>query len=254
MKNLIQKILNKFNISITHQSTLEGLRCYENIFKQIYSLSSNNLISLAELKGKSNSQLNQDLFVLLETNFKKNGFFVEFGATNGVDLSNTNLLEKEFGWQGILAEPARVWHADLEKNRKCSIEMNCVWSDSNSVLDFNEVSEAELSTIKKYSDNDWASKNRENSISYKVKTISLLDLLIKYNAPKVIDYLSIDTEGSEYEILSNFDFDSYQFRVITCEHNYTKMREKIYSLLISKGYKRKYVGLSKWDDWYIKSI
>ncbi|MBT8545252.1 FkbM family methyltransferase [Polynucleobacter paneuropaeus] len=85
-----------------------------------------------------------------------------------------------------------------------------------------------------------------------MKTISLADLLIKHNAPKVIDYLSIDTEGSEYEILSHFDFESHQINIITIEHNYTEMREKIYNLLVSKGYKRKYLGLSKWDDWYVR--
>ena len=254
MKNLIQKILKKFNIGVTRYGTLEAWKCYENDIEKIRSLSSSDLFRLAEVKDKSKSQLHQDLFVLLETNFKKNGFFVEFGATNGVDLSNTNLLEREFNWKGILAEPARVWHSDLEKNRECSIERNCVWSDSNSVLDFNEATEAELSTITKYNSVDWASTRRKNGVGYKVKTISLVDLLIKHNAPKVIDYLSIDTEGSEYEILSHFDFDSYQFRVITCEHNFTKMREKIYDLLISKGYKRKYVALSRFDDWYIKSI
>lgn len=254
MKKLLLKILKKFNIGITFHTNLEELKLYEKGVEQILSLSSNDLIKLVEVKDKSKSQLKQDLFVLLQTNFRENGFFVEFGATNGIDLSNTYLLEKEFNWKGILAEPAKVWHTDLEKNRRCSIEMNCVWSDSNSVLDFNEVIEAELSTVKKYNDNDWAFKKRKNGVGYKVKTISLVDLLIKHNAPKVIDYLSIDTEGSEYEILSNFDFDSYQFRVITCEHNYTKMREKIYDLLTSKGYKRKYIGLSKWDDWYIKTI
>ena len=65
---------------------------------------------------------------------------------------------------------------------------------------------------------------------YKVPTISLLDLLDIHNAPKFIDYLSIDTEGSEYEILNAFDFNKYKFRVITCEHNFTPMREKIYKL------------------------
>ena len=261
MINLMRKLLRNFNIGLIRYNKLEELKKiserfhrYENDIWEILSLPINDLIRLAEVNGKSKSQLKQDLFVLLETNFKRNGFFVEFGATNGVDLSNTNLLEKEFGWEGILAEPAKVWHADLKKNRECAIEMNCVWSDSDSILDFTEVSEAELSTITKYSDNDWASKNRESGIGCKVKTISLIDLLIKHNAPKVIDYLSIDTEGSEYEILNHFDFDAYQFRVITCEHNYTNMREKIYDLLVSKGYIRKYVGLSKWDDWYIKPI
>ena len=55
---------------------------------------------------RSRSQLRQDIFVLCTLDFKRNGFFVEFGATNGVDLSNSYLLETEFNWTGILAEPA----------------------------------------------------------------------------------------------------------------------------------------------------
>jgi FkbM family methyltransferase len=227
---------------------------YERAIEDILYRPLDRLEKRADLIKKSKSQLRQDLFVLLETDFKENGFFVEFGATNGVDLSNTHILEKEFHWNGILAEPARAWHTDLQKNRSCSIEMNCVWSDSDSILDFNETNETELSTITKYKDNDWASKKRQHGTIYPVSTISLVDLLIKHNAPKVVDYLSIDTEGSEYQILSNFNFDAYQFRVITCEHNYTPMREQIYDLLTSNGYQRKYVELSKWDDWYIKPI
>ena len=70
-------------------------------------------------------------------------------------------------------------------------------------------------------------------------------------APKIIDYLSIDTEGSEYEILKNFDFKSYKLKVITCEHNYNENREKIYNLLSDNGYKRKLTKISKFEDWYI---
>ena len=77
-------------------------------------------------------------------------------------------------------------------------------------------------------------------------------MLKKHNAPKKIDYLSIDTEGSEFEILNSFNFNEYDIKVITCEHNYTSMREKIYSLLSKNGYERKYSEFSMFDDWYVK--
>ena len=154
-----------------------------------------------------------------------------------------------------MSEPARIWHDDLGKNRKSSIETLCVWSDSDHSLVFNEVEKAEFSTIDTFSSSDFDhhARNRKNSQTYEVKTISLLDLLIKHNAPKIIDYLSIDTEGSEFEILSSFEFSKYQFRVITCEHNFTPEREKIYKLLTSHGYVRKFEDISKFDDWYVKA-
>ena len=63
--------------------------------------------------------------------------------------------------------------------------------------------------------------------------------------------MSIDTEGSEYDILKDFNFEKYTFKIITVEHNFTKNREKIKNLLESKGYVRVYEKFSKWDDWYI---
>ena len=204
-----------------------------------------------EVSSKSKAQLKQDMFVLAELGFKRDGYFVEFGATNGVDLSNTYMLEKEMGWTGILAEPALVWHYDLVSNRNCHIDFDCVWSESGKTLEFNEVAAAELSGVVETIPNDEHKDTRDTGSKYEVTTISLLDLLKKYNAPKDIDYLSIDTEGSEFEILSAFDFDAYKIKTITCEHNYTDMREKIYDLLTSKGYVRKYTEFSYFDDWYV---
>ena len=77
-------------------------------------------------------------------------------------------------------------------------------------------------------------------------------MLDKHGAPHKIDYLSIDTEGSEYDILKDFNFEKYDISIITCEHNFTNSREDIYSLLTSNGYERKYTGASKFDDWYVK--
>lgn len=108
----------------------------------------------------------------------------------------------------------------------------------------------ELSTIQKFQNAD--NNTRKKGINYEVETISLLELLDNHNAPKVIDYLSVDTEGSEYEILNTFDFDKYKFRIITVEHNFDVLkRNKIKNLLEINGYQRVFENLSKFDDWYI---
>jgi FkbM family methyltransferase len=200
----------------------------------------------------SKSQIFQDLFALFMTHEKKGGFFVEFGATDGVTLSNSWLLEKSYGWDGILAEPARCWHTELRANRTCKIETNCVWSKSGEQLEFNETSSQELSTINVFSGSDGHSSDRQNGNKYLVETITLTELLEKHNAPREIDYLSIDTEGSELTILSNFDFKKYNINLITVEHNFTDARNKIYDLLSTNGYKRFFAKFSKFDDWYIK--
>lgn len=202
---------------------------------------------------QSHSQLLQDLFVLFETGEKRGGFFVEFGATNGVDLSNTLLLERDFGWRGILAEPARRWHSDLRSHRRCAISTRCVWSRSAESLEFNETPIGELSTIDRFSFSDGHAAERQAGTRYTVETVSLLDLLEEHEAPQTIDYLSIDTEGSELDILCAFDFNRYDIRCISVEHNYQPARERLHALLTRHGYRRRFESLSRWDDWYLRA-
>jgi len=204
---------------------------------------------------KSHSEFRQDIFVLSELNFKQNGFFVEFGACDGIAGSNTWLLEKDFAWKGILAEPNKFYHPDLGKERNSFVEHNCVWSHSHEKLIFNEVTHPlhnGLSTIEIFSESDrWGAIMRQGH-HYPLDTISLVDLLEKYQAPREIDYLSIDTEGSEYEILAHHDFDRFSFHIITCEHNFGPTRDKIYNLLSDRGYVRKLENISGVDDWYVR--
>lgn len=259
LKDSVDATLRSFGIGIARYATLEKLRSDA----RVQASASRDIAFLRTIRQpetlhkalqclpSSKAQLRQDLFVLAHLGFKTDGFFVEFGATNGIELSNTYLLEKEFNWTGILAEPARCWHELLRKNRNASIETRCVWRDSNSSLLFNEVQFAEYSTVSTYTGTDLHVELRRNGREYPVETISLLDLLDKYNAPEIIDYLSIDTEGSEFEILEAFDFSKYKFRVITCEHNYTPMRQKIFELLSARGYSRVLQDISYFDDWYV---
>jgi FkbM family methyltransferase len=203
---------------------------------------------LAKNGESSFAQNNQDQLVLSLLG-EAPGFFVEFGADDGVTLSNTFALEKMFHWDGIVCEASIVSREKLIDSRDCHIDFNCVTDKSGETVTFIEAGRG-LSSMEKYAYDDMWADERKGGYSYEVPTISLLDLLNKYNAPDVIDYLSIDTEGSEFDILSAYDF-SKIFKIITVEHNYTDNRDKIYDLLISKGYIRIMENLSKWDDWYI---
>jgi hypothetical protein len=86
---------------------------------------------------------------------------VEFGATDGIELSNSYLLETKFNWRGILVEPSRNWHAELYKNRKSIIDTRCVYKTSHEKLIFNQTNEAELSTLDHFSESDVHAKRRE---------------------------------------------------------------------------------------------
>ena len=249
LKRQLRRALKRFDIGVTRHGLLEKLEQdsrASNVIGLLLEIPNEQNKQLLTNSLHSRSQLGQDLFVLHETRFKRNGYFVEFGATNGIELSNTYLLELEFGWTGILAEPARCWHQELRTNRTCQIENDCVWSESNKELIFQESNWWEFSGV-----NMPGMPRKKGHKSYTVKTISLTDLLDRYSAPAIVDYLSIDTEGSEFEILNSFDFEKYRFRAITCEHNFAPRREEIFSLLSSKGYIRKYQNISGCDDWYV---
>ena len=201
------------------------------------------------------SQLRQDVFVLYQSNFKQNGYFVEFGACDGLHLSNTVLLEKEYNWKGILSEPVKCFQQDLRTNRNCIIDNRAVYNKSGIQIEFRELSDhKDLSGIVETFLNDNHVKKRNNPLNdnYLVETVSLTDLLDYYNAPTDIDFISVDTEGSEFEILSAFNFDRYKVKIFTVEHNYIDdKRNKIYNLLTTKNYERILTDISEWDDWYI---
>ncbi|OWW00108.1 methyltransferase [Rhizobium sp. R72] len=198
----------------------------------------------------SRAQILQDLWVCYALCERRDGFFVEFGATNGLKNSNTWLLEKTFGWSGILAEPNPIWHQELAANRNAFIDHRCVTSRSHDTVAFIATDDVdpELSSIADFSRGDHFAELRAKGRQIHVETISLDDLLETYRAPPVVDYLSIDTEGSELDILSAYSFDR-EFDLISIENN-SKTEAAIQSLLESKGYRRVLEQFSQWDGWY----
>jgi FkbM family methyltransferase len=203
----------------------------------------------AKTKYSTHSQLGQDALAI--SLFGGEGYFVEFGAADGFHLSNTLMLEEVGGWQGVIAEP-NPSHRESVKKRSCHVDTRCVYKTTGEKIEFYSVNNLpELSTISKYADSDHWSAARQDSAVFSVETITLDDLLEHYSAPQMIEYISVDTEGSEFDILSSFSF-KRDVKLFTIEHNYTKNRGEIHSLMTSHGYTRILERFSQWDDWYLK--
>jgi hypothetical protein len=181
------------------------------------------------------------------------GTFVEFGAADGVTLSNTYFLEKHLNWKGLLAEPVRGWHEELHKNRKCLIVHQCVYSESNIKVRLLETPDKMLSTIVEYRSFDMHALERNIGLEYEDDTISLEELLILHLPDQKIQFLSIDTEGTELTILEKFDFSRFEIDFIAVEHNFNPNRAKLRDLLVNAGYIRVLERVSRWDDWWVKS-
>lgn len=202
-------------------------------------------------------QLKQDVLVRVITKNKRSGFFVEFGTMDGKFASNTYMLEKELGWTGILAEPGKKFHDALSRHRRCSIDHRAVTGRTGDTLKFQEMStdEGMSGLVDFFDENEMHFRRRSNtpSLFYDVNTVSLLDLLADHQAPQHIDYISIDTEGSEPAILDAFDFDRYQVDIFTIEHNYLESaRNHIFDIMTRNGYYRIMEPYSQYDDWYVK--
>lgn len=165
----------------------------------------------------SYSQIGQEDWVLNKLNFKKNGFFVEAGACDGIELSNTYFLEKNYFWNGICVEPNPYYFSNLLKNRSCATNNLCLYSESDKEVEFS-FDEGLGGIIEHFNEPDRQTR-RMVAPRQKVITISLNDLLKKYNSPKNIDYISLDTEGTELEILKAFNFNEFNVKLFTIEHN-----------------------------------
>ena len=173
MKKLIYSIFRKLGLRVTTYTSSYNQQIAINKLKinnsklefLIRNFKNDEALFLLDNIDSSMSQINQDLFVLNQLNMKKNGYFVEVGAANGVYLSNTFILEKIFNWDGLLVEPAKTWHKELRKMRKCSLDFRCVLDDRDELVSFTEVNDLQYSTIDVFKSKDLHKNKRKNKIS-----------------------------------------------------------------------------------------
>ena len=174
---------------------------------------------------KYTSQAGQDK--MIKKNFfdgKKNGFFIEIGAYDGISGSNCYHFERFLNWDGIAIEPSIIQFEKLKKNRKCKVLNNAI-SDEVKEVEFIEVTEG-LTQMSGINDGSFErnfniiSKNQASKTnSINLKTITFDEIVPKN---KDIDYLSIDIEGGEMNLLKSIDFNTNNIKVISVENNIPK--------------------------------
>lgn len=195
------------------------------------------------------SQKKQDRWVIFKIlPLKRSGFFVDLAAADGITHSNSYALEKLFNWSGICIEPNPGFYEVLKKERKCIVD-NSVVNDKSEDVDF-RIDNGQLGgIIAEDTDNNLRvrGENLPNANTISRRTVQLEAVLDLYKAPEVIDYLSLDVEGSEERVLRNFDFNKYIFLCITIERPTPKLNE----ILLNNGYL--FVKVYQNDTFYIHS-
>lgn len=192
------------------------------------------------LVGEANnrSQEGQDMYALNLLNNQRGGFFVDLAANHPILLSNTFLLERDYDWKGLCIEPNwQYWNA-LATLRKCKV-IGAVGGGSKS-----EAIQFRFHPFKRYAgafggivgdqyDNKEAVANKDKNILEEERfTVALGDILDSFGAPTVIDYLSLDVEGAEDLIMTDFPFHKYTFRVLNVE----RPKAVLETLLKDNGY------------------
>lgn len=181
------------------------------------------------------SQFRQDEFlneVIL--NHKKGGFFIDIGAHDGVTISNSLYFEKFLHWEGICIEPNPEVFRKLQANRRSNNLNVCIGND-NKTVKFTQITgySEMLSGISDAYD-ERHRKRFEDEVAKKGGTITEIDVpmitleSIENLKGKTIDFISIDTEGNEFDIVQGIDFNQMNVKALIIENNYNDTRIKDY--------------------------
>lgn len=177
--------------------------------------------------GISHSKDNIDKKVLERLSFKKNGIYIECGASDGITYSNSFLLEQKYGWTGLLVEPIQDQFDALVRYRKNSIcakyiltssedsgkKINIVNAGPESIIIDEQIENLSMTNTERMSllDSQKMIKGEES-----VKSISISELLDKYNI-KEVDIFFLDVEGSEISVLNGLDTKKHKIKNIVVE-------------------------------------
>jgi hypothetical protein len=156
----------------------------------------------------SSSQYSQDLFIFFNI-FKywpmlnMTGFYVDSGANDAKELSNTYFYDVCLGWQGLCIEPETRYHAGIREHRSCVLVTECI-SDVEKTVSFSHSGVS--SSI--------------SGISGNIPCSPLSKILMRHPMSaksSQIDFWSLDVEGHELQVLDTVDFKSIHVKVLLIE-------------------------------------
>jgi len=185
------------------------------------------------------------------------GVFLEIGADDGIDNSNTRFFEESLGWTGICVEPRPQAFSQLIKNRKCLCKQAAIGNERkrSSFLSISGYGKGLSGLIDHYDKRHVNRISREMALpaakdstaeTIEVEVLPIADLLTE-NSIHHIDICSIDTEGSEFEIVQSIDFSRFHFNVLLIENNYRQ--NNVHKHLTQQGFK--YFGRIGADDIFV---
>jgi len=163
-----------------------------------------------------NAQSGQDRYLYQQFFSSKcrNGSFVEFGARDGIRHSNTYFFEKALYWRGLLFEADRREYNTLKQNRPASIVFNgAVCPKTQKFINLSISLNLGWSGME-----DTYTQKRRSTLYTRdvVRCYNLATKLKKFNMEHV-DLMTIDTEGSEYTIISSFPWKHFDIQVVMIE-------------------------------------
>lgn len=172
------------------------------------------------------SHTGQDAWVAEVLRFKRDGFFLDFGGFEGLLHSNTFYLEKFLGWQGMLVEPNPQPYRSACAVRSCISINAALYSESRKSIPFTD--SHGFSSLLEHQDSD-SNRQIRKAISagvFNVDTINPTELLDRFSVPEYIDYLSLDVEGAELDVIQNIDMVKYHIALMSIEHNHEEEKQK----------------------------
>lgn len=262
----MKRLLGALGYSIVKKSTFWQLRI-DAIGSLKNYLGANQLTSkektilsaacvlLIENNGEIQSQLGQDLFALAANSKSRRGFYVEIGGGDPIRSSNTYLLQSKYEWEGILVEPNPDFASSIVNlrsgpNAPILVQKALAEKTGKEYL----LRAGFLSTLDRFIEGDAHGRQRKVILEkhglIEVNTLSPKEFVQGYVADRLVNFLSVDTEGAEMEIMSNWPFDLCKPIVICVEHNDRKWKSELDELITSHGYSKVLVNISKFDSWF----